>query len=293
MTALAFCVKIIIMTSVDKNEIQRLKRERLYSRITEIDVIRGICVILMVFDHFMYDIFDLMPSVFVGFPKEGFWRDFVILARKYWLWDVRTGVRSVVVFLFLALTGISCSFSKSNLKRGLMLLVIALGVTGVTVGVGIATDNMNNLITFGILHLISLSIITVSIVERFTQNKWVYLAIGALMLVIGAIVLNENNYCFFGEESLFLIFLKQFTGVGMFGADSYSFLYYGGQIYVGVFLGKLLYSDKKSLIFKKGYSNDPLTFIGRHSLLVYVVHQILIPVVLVIILLLQGYTFAI
>ena len=278
------------MQSSDREEIKRLKRERLLSRITEIDIIRGICVILMVFDHFMYDVFALMPDFFSDYPS-GAWAEFSSLARNYFFhWNLRIYVRYVVIALFLALTGISCSFSKSNLKRGLMLMGVALGLTGATIVIGIVTEDMDNLITFGILHLISLSIITVSIVERITQNKWVYLSIGALMIIIGAIILDEKNFMWYGSESLFIIILKQFIGVGMFGLDSYSFLFYGGQIYIGVFLGKLLYKDRKSLIFKKGYLNNPLTFIGRHSLIFYIAHQIIIPVILSIILLCCGYT---
>ena len=92
----------------------RKKAEKLASRITELDLLRGIAVLLMIFDHVMFDTWGLFPTAFRGFPPaEGTWREIYSFSRFYWNWDVRINVRIVVVFVFLALTGICCSFSKS------------------------------------------------------------------------------------------------------------------------------------------------------------------------------------
>ena len=275
--------------AVDKNEIKRLKRERIAKRITEIDVLRGICVLLMIFDHLMYDLWGLMPYIFKDFPiLETFWAQAVTFAIDYWTWDVRIWVRRVIVFFFLALTGISCSFSKSNLKRGLILAAVALGVSIGTFVLGEVMGDKDYFISFGILHLISLSIITVSLVELITKNKWVFLGICVVMITAGAFLLKESYASYYGGN-FFELYFKQFVGLILLGPDSYSFLFYGGQVFFGVFLGKLLYKERRSLIFKKGYSNNPLTFVGRHSLIVYVAHQLLIPLILALILLIAGY----
>ena len=85
--------------------------EKLASRITELDLLRGIAVLLMIFDHVMFDMWGLLPTAFRGFPPaDGAWRDVYLFSRFYWNWDVRINVRVIVVFVFLALTGICCSF---------------------------------------------------------------------------------------------------------------------------------------------------------------------------------------
>ena len=270
-------------------DIRAERRARIASRITEIDLLRGIAVILMVFDHFMFDVWGLYPQIFAGFPKYGtFWDKLYDLSFDYWMWKVRIAVRYVVLFVFLSLTGISCSFSKSNMKRGLILGAIALVLTLATFIIGKMTGDGEMLITFGILHLISLSIIVVALLEKLTANKWVYLAIGAAMMIVGAFLLKEE-VVFYSSDNFIKLFFKQFVGLVVLGPDGYSFLFYGGQVFIGVFLGKLLYPQRMSLIFKKGYSDNPVTFIGRHSLIVYVAHQAVIPVVVSLVLLLCGY----
>lgn len=268
------------------------KRAKLDNRIAEIDIIRGIAVVLMVFDHLMFDLWGLLPSVFSDYPSgDAFWVWAKTVSFNYWVWDVRVAVRNVVVFAFLALTGISCSFSKSNIKRGGMLMGVALFLTAATFVAGKIIGDMDIVISFGILHLIALSILFVATIELFTKNKWVFLALSAVMIAVGAVFLKEIPVSY-GSGNFFELFFKQFIGLVLLGPDGYSFLFYGGQVVFGVFLGKLLYPERKPLVFKKRYINNPITFIGRHSLIVYVAHQAVLPVILSIALLIGGHTLA-
>lgn len=263
------------------------RQEKLKKRITELDLFRGIAVIFMILDHFMFDLWGFMPSMFEGYPAA--LRQFAV---NYWTWDVRTYVRLFIVFVFLALTGISCSFSKSNLKRGLKLMGVALLLTLGTYIFSLVSGDMSVLIVFGVLHMIALSIILISLIEKLTQNKWVYLAIGIVLIVIGRLIadpltLKEVAY---EDGNFFELFFNAFIGKILLGADCFSFPLHAGQIFVGVFLGKLLYPERKPILFKGEYSNNPLTFVGRHALVVYFFHQILIPVILGLILMIAGYT---
>ncbi len=269
-----------------------MKQKDLSNRILEIDLLRGICVLLMIFDHFMYDFFGILPSVIKEYPlrQDGF-REMYLASRRYWNWDVRVITRYIVIFFFLALTGICCSFSKSNLKRGLKLGVVALGVTLATFVVGQVTGSINMTIAFGVLHCIALALIVIGLIEKYLKSKWIYLVLGLVMTAGGGHLYLQAEKLYYGSENIFLILLKSIVGIAKCGSDCFPFFFFGGQIFLGVFLGKLLYQKKKSL-FSWKYHNNPLTFIGRNSLFIYIAHQILLPVILGIIMLICGYSLA-
>lgn len=270
------------MTDVAKNyDKAERRKEKLKARVTEIDLIRGICVILMVIDHMFYDLFGVLPEIFLNYPPtKGFWSKAYDFSIDYWVCDARVVARFVVIAFFLVLTGICCSFSRSNFKRGLKLFGVAMLVTLATFVAGKIMGDSELLITFGILHCISLAILLCSLIEVFTQKWYVYAVIGGLMIIVGIFLSDFNEYYYSDVPNVFVAVLRQIVGRGMFGSDSYSFLIFGGQVVLGVAAGKFLYPERKPLLFKKGYSDNVVTFIGRHALLVYVAHQLIIPVLL-------------
>ena len=258
-------------------------------RITELDLFRGIAVLLMIFDHFMFDLWGLFPSVFEGYPyRDGFWRSIYEGARGYWFWDVREAIRVVVVFVFLALTGVCCSFSHSNMKRAARLGVVALLMSAATFGIGYVIGDLDIGIAFGVLHCIATTLFLVGILEKLHADRLVYLIIGVLMLSAGIFICRNQPYVSFGSMPFLRIFFETVIGTVESGGDSFSLFYNGGQIMIGVFLGKWLYSERKPILFKK-YHNNLVTFIGRHSLLVYIAHQIAIPIIFGGIMLLCGF----
>ena len=95
---------------------------KLEKRINEIDFLRGIAILLMIFDHAIYDLFGLMPNIFAGMYDSLIYD----LAKAYWKWPIREVFHHIVVFVFLAITGICCSFSKSNIKRGIKLFIVSM-----------------------------------------------------------------------------------------------------------------------------------------------------------------------
>ncbi len=261
-------------------------KSKLNGRALEIDVLRAIAVILMVFDHTMFDLWGLMPGLFFDYPDS-----IVNFAYGYWTWGVRVAVRYAVVFIFLALTGICCSFSRSNIKRGLRLMCVALGLTLVTFILGKIIGDRDITIVFGILHCIALALITIGLLELIKTNKWIYLAVGVAMFVFGIIIKGNVRYYSFGEIGTFELVLKTIIGSATCGGDSAAFFFNGGQIFIGVFLGKLLYRERKSL-FDAKYDNNFLTLTGRHSLFVYIASQAIIPVLLAVVFLCCGYGLA-
>lgn len=79
------------MTDVAKNyDKAERRKEKLKARVTEIDLIRGICVILMVIDHMFYDLFGVLPEIFLNYPPtKGFWSKAYDFSIDYWVCDAR------------------------------------------------------------------------------------------------------------------------------------------------------------------------------------------------------------
>lgn len=148
------------------------------------------------------------------------------------------------------------------------------------------------MISFGVLHCIAFALIMIGLLEKVIHNKWFYLILGIIFVGIGTYFEVNFNFESYEGKNFFLLTLKQMIGLSYCGGDCFPLLYNGGQILLGVFLGKLLYSSKKS-IMSLPYYNNPITFIGRNSLLVYLAHQIIIPVVLILIFLICGFKLSI
>ncbi|MDO4815520.1 MAG: heparan-alpha-glucosaminide N-acetyltransferase domain-containing protein [Bacillota bacterium] len=269
-------------------------KKNLENRIIELDVFRGVAVLLMIFDHLMYNLWGLMPMLFSDYPTSGGASQRIARAAlEYWRMDLRVDIRYVVLAVFMLLTGICCSLSRSNLKRGLKLMAVALLVTAGTYAVGVITENMDITITFGVLHCIALALISVGLLDMVKLSKWVYLAIGIAMTAVGAYLFSGAEFVSYSDAPVIETVWRSILGTATCGGDCFPFLLFGGQVFVGVFAGRQFYTERKSIFKNSRYKNNVVTFVGRNSLAVYILHQIIIPALLGIVLLILGFHLAI
>lgn len=256
-------------------------------RIWELDFLRGICVLLMVFDHAMYDIGHLFDAAWLATGKDTIIR-LVELARDYYANStLRETVQHIVVWIFAVLCGISCSFSRSNLKRGVQATIIASIIT-------IVTFFMDTTIKFGILHMFAFSILLWWLIDTLCcHNKMITAGI-CLFLGVIIITLNEgltaayrDNQSIFAADNTYY-----FIGRFMLGSptDFYSSDYYPifpttGYMLVGAAVGILIYPKKKSLLPWLGKYDwyKPFAFWGKIAIWVYALHQVVVVIVLAII----------
>lgn len=113
-------------------------------RIWELDFIRGLCVALMILDHLFYDLGFVFPQQWFADGGSGIIYDICYFARNfYWDWPVRHIIRVMVLAGFIGSCGISCSLSRSNLKRGLKLLAVALALSGATALMDLIMDQQS------------------------------------------------------------------------------------------------------------------------------------------------------
>lgn len=256
---------------------KELKAEKLSKRIWEIDLIRGICIILMIFDHFMFDIFYYCDA-FVGtvVSYNSFLAKMVDFGEWYWNWSVRRVVRTIVVFMFFCLSGICSNFSKSNIKRGLITLAVAYGLTLGTIVFSLYEVNgvwkvyYRDVIWFGVLHCLGYSMLVTGIIQKFKAD-------GKASMLIGAIVIATIGIVMICLKTSMFDLAYGILGKNMMMTktnDFFPIFPYMGIFFFGSFIGKVLYDDKQSM-FARGdiCVFRPIKFIGRHAIWFYLGHQ--------------------
>ena len=261
----------------------------LSNRVTELDLIRGICILGMAVDHAFAMTIFMLPSIFQN--SEATYSIYKF-GLQYWNSTPRLIIHLIGLSLFLLLTGVCCSFSRSNIKRGTKLLIVSVIFTVVTIIFMNIIGEQDEIVTFGVLHCIAVCLLLVGVLEKIKTNKWIYLAIGLVMIVVGVLfvkVINEHGdyYVSYSSESLWTLVPKIILGLSYAGADCIPLFPYGGVVFVGVFLGKQFYSEKKPLVFKN-YHNNIVTILGRHTLVFYLVHLLIIVPIWVVVYLILG-----
>ncbi len=238
---------------------------KMKNRIHLLDEIRGLAVFCMIFYHAFY----ITGSTF-GISKGNE------------LFEFFEPVQPIFAGIFIFICGISCTLSRSNLKRGLILLGIALGMTFVTAFIMPKFGFTECEIYFGILHFLSVSILIYSPLSKKLGNASVFVGILVCAVLyaftsrIGEGVLSYGNLFSFAlpeklyETNLFVplgIYNHRFFSADYFPLFPDIFIFFAG-----VFAGKHFTS--------KGYpewcyeNKIPfLSFLGRHALIIYIAHM--------------------
>ena len=222
------------------------------SRFQLIDILRGVAIVLMVFYHFCY---DLSHFHLVGFD---FYRD------PFWL-----NLRTLIVSLFLGLVGISLVLASEHgiskrryFKRLGLLLLFALAIT---------TNSYfmfpGRTIFFGILHFIAFaSVLGLLFVRWPVTALLVGFGIIGLDLVYQHPVFNQAGLQWIG-----LMTHKPAT------EDYVPVIPWFGVVLIGIFVGHQLLRKPVLQAIRTWHSNTSLArglaLAGRHSLLIYVLHQ--------------------
>jgi uncharacterized membrane protein len=223
------------------------------NRVWEIDFLRGLSIILMVFDHLFFDLISMynIHIPLVSGPSAG-------------LYEV---LKIFFAGCFIFMSGISSSFSRSNLKRGLRLLLISLLLTFVTyVFTLFELIDKSFIIFFGILHLLAVCMLLSSVLIKL--NRYVLIFIGGAIIACSPLVnklseLNPPNNYF----AIFGIYNSSF-----FSGDYFPLVPWLGIFVIGIAFGKIFYKEKKSLI-KFELKPNLFNYVGRYSIWVYLIHQ--------------------
>lgn len=271
------------MKSISKTKASKSPLAPKKQRIWELDFARGICVLLMMFDHAMVDIADIFGSAWSKVNPSTFYFDLWQNARAYLTSDLRLTVQAIVVIVFATVCGISCSFSRSNLKRGIEVAVCAGLITLVT-----SLEAIDMPIVFGILHMLAVAILlwwlinTVCLKDKH-RTAVVCLVIGVAIICIDAYMSERFRLKLFQPQSSKFAFIADWMiGDNLFySADYYPIFPYVGYMLIGAAAAPLIYPNRKSLIPILGKYNwyYPFSFWGKIALWVYIFHQVVITAI--------------
>lgn len=217
-----------------------------YVRFWEIDALRGTAVVMMIVFNYMFALNYFSVYRLTGNP---------------FLWQIFPRL-TAGIFIFLA--GVSLSISHARRKtckhyilRGSKIFFLGLVVTASTyVFVPSGT------VYFGILHFIGLSVIISIPLIRYDK----------LLLVLGAAIIVLGNYLNTMVTDIPHLFWLGITTRDFHTLDYFPLFPWLGVIILGIYTGKVLYGNGTRNFKIREVDANLLGFLGRHSLLIYMIH---------------------
>lgn len=235
--------------------------ERKKKRFIWLDELRGVALISMLIYHIIFQ------STVVGCIGTD------ILYRP-----VSIFFQLVAQILFISIAGISTYISRNNLKRGIKILSCAIVITVVTYVV-----MPENRILFGILHFLG----TMMILYWLILYRLTYLPAipmiginGILFFILHFTRIGDKIYIFLQGSLQSIIARKWLRFLGLPDANFVSSDYFPIFPWIflflfGVFLGKYIKENEEKFLIDR----EPifwLSFVGRYTLFIYMIH---IPII--------------
>lgn len=233
------------MNAADVIGVMSIKRKRIW----ELDAFRGLCILGVIIVHTIY---DLQMFGFIGFNTPLIFN----LIKDY------GGL------LFVVLSGICATLGHSSLKRGIIVFLCGMVITGVTYGIfALRIADKSVLIHFGVLHLLGTCMILYTVYKYLPT--WCIAALGIGFIILGYMITDMRSDTFW----------TAFIGIiprNYEAADYFPVFPNLGWFMLGTVIGRTVYCKKESIIPKIPHQNAPvrfLSFCGRHSLWIYMGHQ--------------------
>ena len=213
-------------------------------RIQLIDATRGLCVILMVGHHFLYDL-----VVFVGAPA--------------WLFSnpVLNVLHYFFAGMFIFLSGISSRFSHSNFKRGVKVFLVAMAISLVTLF-------MDMPIRFGVLHLLGFCMIFYGL----TYKLWESFPAAVVPVFCTALIILTASLAGGVVSGTKFLWMFGWVYPGFYSSDYFPIFPWVFVFLLGTWAGKYIKDGRLPAWF---YDLQVPLFpaVGRKALIIYVLHQ--------------------
>ena len=232
----------------------------MYERFWEIDSLRGIAILMMVAFHALFDLSYAGASTFNAY------------AAGFLLYFARA---TATIFLLLVGISLTLSYSRAlNMKKPEQKLYrkyltrgSAIFAWGLVITVMTWIFLRDGFVVWGILHLIGISIIVAYPVVKLRYGN---LVLGLCFIALGMYVKNIT-------VTLPWLLWLGITPNNFHSVDYFPLLPWFGVVLIGVFLGNSLYANYTRGFKLRDRSQVKgirvLSFLGRHSLLIYLIHQ--------------------
>ena len=225
-----------------------------------LDTVRGVCILSMVAYHGMYDLVDIfgLPSAwYTGLPG--------------YIWQ------QSICWTFILLSGMCWQLSRHHVKRGLLLVGCGAAISLIT---WLAMPSQR--ILYGVLNLLGLSALLLIPLDKVFRKIPAWAGLGGTLLLF-ALTKNVSRGSL-GFEGLVLCRLPRwlyatdllavvgFPSPSFWSTDYFPLLPWFFLFCAGYFLWSLLdKSPRAKALLRPGLR--PLSFLGRHSLAIYLIHQ--------------------
>ncbi|CAK0746770.1 DUF1624 domain-containing protein [Gammaproteobacteria bacterium] len=235
------------------------------ARVPAVDVVRGFSIVLMVSYHLCFDL-NLYGLTAFRFNDAPFWLN----------------LRGVIVSLFLGIMGVSLHLaSRAGRHRDRYLRRLALIATCAGL-VTVASHQIfpQSYIYFGVLHFVAVASV---LALPFLRLDWGNLGGGLALIGLG----NTVHLPFFDHPALHWVGMMTYKP---FTEDYVPLVPWFGVVLLGLWLGRRLYGRHEAPARTLPHILSPLAAMGRHSLLVYMLHQPLLLGVLYLILRVHSFS---
>lgn len=225
-------------------------------RIVLLDTLRGMLLILVMLFHLLYDLRFMFGAEIKLMDGRG-------------IYVFRDCFVSILIFL----SGICCNLSRSNIKRGIKTLGCALIISLVT-GIIIPEE----FVFFGILHFFGTVMLLCGLswrgIQKIPQAAGCICMILLFVLTYG--IYDVNPAAVFGTgiyEGIdkYVLFILGFN-TQCYSSDYYPLMPWIFMFFAGVFAGRGIKERKLWELFYKNFC-PVITWIGRNTLWIYMLHQ--------------------
>lgn len=228
-----------------------------------LDSLRGLVLISMILFHACWDLVYIFEKDFSWYRGTG-----------AYIWQ------QSICWTFILLSGFCWSLGRKPGKRGLIVFLAGAVVSLVTV-----LFMPGDRVVFGVLTLIGSCMLIM--IPLHKGLKHVPAGVGLIVCIVLFILTRNVNDGYLGFENLNLIKLPEilyegqimtflgFTDPGFYSTDYFSLFPWFFLFLAGYFLYYIICAANDGKIMDKYCRQgvEPFSFLGKHSLLIYMLHQ--------------------
>lgn len=273
------------------------KKSPFDKRIAIIDFLRGFFLLLVFFDHLMYNLHDFLPGYFtaLGINSGAFYdwaNDFLFTKgpNQYFSMPLRNTIRQVALASFVMLSGISCAFSKNNWHRAVKMIAFYLGLgvisniaNGYASKLGLHIGTL--VINFNVIGVVAICVMIYCFFEK--KSSMTILCLTIVMFFLAYFII-PHIYNALSDQPAVIWPLWEPDKIVVNGhiyymADYMPLFPYALFFFVGVIVSRNFYNNPKEHLKHNYKWMKPMCFLGRHSLIFYLGHQIFYVIIFLLI----------